>query len=92
MRDLSASGAFIETASRVPLFQLLHVDFGHGVGSCTGLHSVPAYVVRASSAGIGIEWCAFATQAIRSLLRSAKVSDLTFEHHEEADNFGAGAG
>ena len=68
MRDVSASGAFIETVPLVPMFSLLHVTFMVG-GS---MQSVPAYVVRVCGVGMGVEGCTFAPQAIRALLTPAK--------------------
>ena len=68
MRDVSASGAFIETLPLFPIFSLLHVTFMVG-GS---MQSVPGYVVRVGGDGMGVEWCTFAPQAIRALLTPAK--------------------
>lgn len=64
MRDVSTSGAFIETVLLFPLFSLLEVTFMAG-GS---LQSVPAYVVRIDADGVGVEWGTFAPEAIRALL------------------------
>lgn len=70
MRDVSASGAFIETVPLVPIFSLLHVAF-MVEGS---MQSIPAYVVRVCRDGLGVEWCTFAPQTIRALLMSATVA------------------
>lgn len=71
IRDVSASGAFIETTSLASLFSLVHVTFMVG-GS---MQSVFAYVARVCGDGVGVEWCAFAPQPIRVLLTSAKGVD-----------------
>jgi hypothetical protein len=68
MRNVSASGAFIETVPLDRIFSLLHVTFMVG-GS---MRSVPAYVVRVCGDGMGVEWCTFAPQAIRALLTPVK--------------------
>ncbi len=68
IRDVSASGAFIETVPLFRIFSLLDVTFMVG-GS---MQSVPAYVVCVCADGMGVEWCTFAPQPIRALLTLAK--------------------
>lgn len=68
MRDVSASGAFIETVPLFPIFSLLHVKFIVD-GS---IESVPAYVARVCGDGMGVEWCTFAPNAICAMIRPAR--------------------
>jgi hypothetical protein len=68
MRDVSASGAFIETVPLASIYSLLHVTFMVDGSPYTA----PAYVVRVCAEGVGVEWCTFAPQGIRALLEPAK--------------------
>jgi hypothetical protein len=68
LENVSSSGAFVRTGGRGPPRGPVEVilqqgDFGHG-------HSVrlPAYVVRETATGVGIEWCEFAPRAVRELM------------------------
>ncbi|HKT71296.1 MAG TPA: PilZ domain-containing protein [Steroidobacteraceae bacterium] len=64
IRNISASGAFVETL--LPLALLTRVvvvpsDPDEGSESA----SVPGHVVRTSDEGVGLEWCELATSALR---------------------------
>jgi hypothetical protein len=56
LRNISISGAFLETALPLPQFAELALEVLHGDGT---KHQVefPAVVVRHASDGVGIEWC-----------------------------------
>lgn len=71
-RNVSVSGAFIDTAPLVPVLGLLQVGIMCGDGSRTEFQRVPAYVVRVSDGGLGVEWCTFAPEPIRALLASVR--------------------
>lgn len=60
LRDVSISGAFIETALRLPLLVRIDVD--------AGSRKLAGWVVRRNAIGIGVEWCEFAPQAVLTLL------------------------
>jgi hypothetical protein len=49
LRNISASGAFIETIGRFPLLTSVRVEFPDSA-------SFAAFVVRRSSKGLGVEW------------------------------------
>jgi hypothetical protein len=49
LRNLSTSGAFIETAGRFPVLWALEVEL-------PGRPRVAAFVVRRNTRGIGVEW------------------------------------
>jgi hypothetical protein len=56
LRDVSMSGAFIETAVRLPLFAQLSIAVLRDDGATHQLE-FPAVVVRHEENGVGIEWC-----------------------------------
>jgi hypothetical protein len=56
LRDISMSGAFLETALALPLFAELEIDVLRRDGSSRAL-GFPAVVVRQDAGGVGIEWC-----------------------------------
>lgn len=70
LRDVSSSGAFVETMRHCPMYSLLHLE----LTVCGRAQTVWAYVVRVCEDGIGIEWCNFAPPGIRRLL-SAPADD-----------------
>jgi hypothetical protein len=66
--NLSASGAFVHTGGcRLPrgAVELTLVSEGGRDGSSVRL---PAYIVRESESGVGIEWCEFAPRIVRELM------------------------
>jgi hypothetical protein len=67
MRDVSLSGAYLETARRLPYMgRVVLRMLSHGRGRAATL--VEGYITRVSPEGIGVEWCEFAPQAIVELL------------------------
>jgi len=56
LRDVSLSGAFLETAASLPLFAQLAISLVSADGSAHPL-DFPAVVVRQDAGGVGIEWC-----------------------------------
>jgi hypothetical protein len=56
VRNVSISGAFLETTLRLPLFSQVDIAVLRGDGSTHGVEFA-ASVVRAEPGGIGIEWC-----------------------------------
>lgn len=65
--NVSSSGAFVRTAGRLPRgpVEVALVRTGTGRDSFARL---PAYIVRESELGVGIEWCEFAPRAVRELM------------------------
>ncbi len=68
LENVSSSGAFVRTSGRGPPrgpVEVILQDGGFG-----RRHSVrlPAYVVRATATGVGVEWCEFAPRPIRELM------------------------
>src|SRR3974390_1011347 len=65
--DLSLSGAFIATRAPVAVFTRLELvadELPLSAQPCR----IPAYVVRQSEEGVGLEWCDFAPAPFRALL------------------------
>jgi hypothetical protein len=63
LRDVSVSGAFIETELELPILAQVRIgasDF-----------EVAAHVVRAEATGIGVEWCALAPWCVSDLQKLA---------------------
>lgn len=56
LRDISSSGAFIETPAAIPVHARLTLTVT-GNESATRSVDVAAIVVRADADGIGVEWC-----------------------------------
>jgi hypothetical protein len=55
LRNISMSGAFIETPLPLPMYAQLRVAALHGDGS-SHLLEFPAVVVRHDADGVGVEW------------------------------------
>jgi hypothetical protein len=68
LQNVSSSGAFVRTEGcrppRGPVEVLLIRENGERRSSTR----LPAYVVRESETGVGIEWCEFAPRVVRELL------------------------
>jgi hypothetical protein len=73
LENVSSSGAFVRTEGRRPARGAVEVIL-RGRGSGRG-HAVrlPAYVVRETEAGVGIEWCEFSPRVVRELMLSGRL-------------------
>ena len=56
VRDISSSGAFIETALALPVYTRVTLVM-LGNASATRTVEITASVVRVDGVGIGVEWC-----------------------------------
>ena len=56
VRDISSSGAFVETATAIPVHARIALAVT-GNGSARIPVNLTAIVVRVESAGVGVEWC-----------------------------------
>jgi hypothetical protein len=74
VRDVSVSGAFIETALEVPLLAHVRVQASN--------FEAAAHVVRADpdGIGIGIEWCVLAPWCVSDLQKLAMPAHSMEEH------------
>lgn len=78
LRDVSSSGAYIETSAAPALDSRVLLELGCRTDPSGGRCHVPAYVVRRDERGIGVEWCEFAPQPVLTLIATswqAEVSD-----------------
>lgn len=66
MRDVSTSGAFVETPLALPLFSPVEISLPSDGGDSGS--EVLAWVVRRDAAGVGIEWVETASGSICALL------------------------
>lgn len=67
IRDISSSGAFIETAAELPVETQLDL-FILGNESANEVVARTAMVVRVERGGIAIEWCSTPTRSICSVI------------------------
>ena len=68
LENVSSSGAFVRTAGRGPPRGPVDVVLRYGDSGRRHSERVPAYVVRETARGVGIEWCEFAPRAVRELM------------------------
>jgi hypothetical protein len=68
LRDISVSGAFVQTRLTVPLLARIHVEVTLNLRHGAETHDIPAYVVRSGADGVGIEWCELAPDAVVHIL------------------------
>jgi PilZ domain-containing protein len=68
LRDVSVSGAFLETAAILRAFSSVDVQFRTHTGSNSRLLS--AQVVRTTPDGVGIEWREFAPHEVARLMET----------------------
>jgi PilZ domain-containing protein len=71
LADASVSGALVNTGVRLPVFSHVIVEFEIARRSGAAGQRVPAYVVRHTPEGLGLEWQEFAPRPIVSLLETA---------------------
>ena len=62
IEDLSLSGAKIRLSVPLPALARWNVRIGE--------HVVPAWIVRRTTSGVGVEWCEFAPGVVATLLRA----------------------
>jgi hypothetical protein len=70
LRNLSTSGAFLETAPLFPPLSFIDVQFAVERRGRRIIASVPAHVVRVTPEGIGVEWNEFNPPAVAQLLHA----------------------
>ena len=67
-RNVSLSGAYVETAARLLLFARLNVELEWVYWSRAEPYRIPAYAVRSDAGGVALEWCDFAPAPIRAMI------------------------
>ncbi|MGH8317081.1 MAG: PilZ domain-containing protein [Steroidobacteraceae bacterium] len=68
LENVSSSGAFVRTARRGPPRGPVEVMLEQRASGRAHCVRLPAYVVRETETGVGIEWCEFAPRAVRELM------------------------
>lgn len=68
LRNVSASGALIETSLEIPVFANLVVALPASGEASPQIHELPASVVRRVPAGVAVEWRDMACPAIVALI------------------------
>jgi len=68
LENVSSSGAFVRTGGRGPPRGPVEVILWDGDSGRRHSDRIPAYVVRETAAGVGIEWCEFAPRPVRELM------------------------
>ncbi|MEO7774103.1 MAG: PilZ domain-containing protein [Steroidobacteraceae bacterium] len=66
VRDISLSGAFVQTWRELPSLSRVFVELRrvNAAGRATR-QRIPAYIVRNAATGVGIEWADFAPASVR---------------------------
>ncbi|MDB6014978.1 MAG: hypothetical protein JWL65_7228 [Gammaproteobacteria bacterium] len=62
--NASLSGAFVHTASRLPVYTYVLLELDTNGAWQSGPECIPAHVVRAAPDGVGLEWGEFAPPAV----------------------------
>ena len=57
LRDVSTSGAFVESALDLPLFSQVTIAVQHAGGTAVDGPGTRANIVRHASEGFAVEWC-----------------------------------
>ncbi|MDE2052073.1 MAG: PilZ domain-containing protein, partial [Gammaproteobacteria bacterium] len=68
LENVSSSGAFVRTEGPRPARGPVEVILQDGLCGRRQSVRLPAYVVRETAIGVGIEWCEFAPRVIRELI------------------------
>lgn len=74
LENVSSSGAFVRTAGRRPPRGPVEVILQEDRSVRRQSPRLPAYVVRETESGVGIEWCEFAPRAVRELIAGGRRS------------------
>lgn len=77
LENVSSSGAFVRTEGRGPPRGPVEVILQDRGSARTRSVRLPAYVVRETKAGVGIEWCEFAPRAVRELMTRDRYAGST---------------
>lgn len=67
-RDVSISGAFIETNLRPPLFSCVRVEVQVAIKHRVKKYAISGFVMRSDEHGIGIEWQTLAPACVAELI------------------------
>jgi len=68
IRDVSVTGAFVQTNLRLPLLTLVQFEPIALSPNASDTRRLPAYVTRTGVDGIGVEWCDLAPAVVDEFL------------------------
>jgi hypothetical protein len=68
VRNISLSGAYVESSASVPLMQPIEVEMRIGAEGRAQSCAVRGWVVRRDARGMAIEWYEFAPESVCALL------------------------
>lgn len=85
LRDVSITGAFVQTHSSLPLLSLVDIEPQMESRGGRRMQSLPACVVRKDSTGVGLEWTEPSTHVLESILRprARPTTALPFDGHDD---------
>jgi hypothetical protein len=83
VRDVSVSGAFIETNLPVPPLLAIRMTFQYFARGRLTRYSIPGFVMRVEADGIGIEWSELAPVKVVQMLKAQAHVDIE-EHAAHA--------
>jgi hypothetical protein len=72
MKNLSLSGALVKADVDLGLHALIQVSI-RLLSPSPRVAAIAAYVSRKTEGGVGVEWCEFAPNAVKDLLRSTSI-------------------
>lgn len=75
LRNVSASGAYIETGAAPTLDSRVLLELGCRVDAGSERCRVAAHVIRRDEHGVGIEWCEFAPRPVLTLIATGWQAD-----------------
>lgn len=85
--DVSLSGVFVSTGARIHTGVAVHVELDLPHSRRLNPHRIPAYAVRPTERGVGLEWSEFAPRAIRALFAASRTPTLVRIPARPADLF-----
>ena len=76
LRNVSVTGAFVETRLSLPLLAVVHVEPIPSPSGRTAARRIAACAVRRTSDGVGLEWCDPTSHLVDELLDTAHCPSL----------------
>ena len=75
LRDLSVSGAFLETDQRIPALARVSVKLAVAAQGRVQTYVISGFVMRRDERGIGVEWAELAPPGVGALLQARTLHD-----------------
>jgi hypothetical protein len=77
LRNVSASGAFIETALPLAVLTMVRIHIPRDEACGTSHKDAWCFVVRQEARGVGVEWCEAAPLRVEDLTQPAQILPLS---------------